>query len=193
MLVLAIFTTLSGPAPLSSYATDDVEDRGEAVAEEYEVKVTVGDATVEVRGAQQGVVAIVDALSKILAGASRTGGTEAGGEVSPAGGRLSRSPGRAVDARTFFAQKDPSTQKEAIAVAAFYLTELAPEDMRSPTIDEAKASEVFRHAKRKLPKVMSQALVDASKTGYLDRVARGEYKLSPVGFNLVEHTLGSNE
>ncbi len=77
--------------------------------------------------------------------------------------------------------------------SAFYLAELAPEDMRSPTIDATKASEVFRHAKRKLPKVMRQALVDASKTGYLDRVAHGEYKLSPVGFNLVEHTLGSNE
>jgi len=64
------------------------------VAEQYEVKVTVGDAIVEVRGAQQGVVAIVEALSKILAGAPRTAGAEAGGEGPPAGGRPSRGSAR---------------------------------------------------------------------------------------------------
>lgn len=161
------------------------------MAEQYEVKVTLGDATVEVKGAERGVVAIVEALSNMLAGTNpRVAPKGDGGSASDS---PSRSPRRAVDARTFFAEKDPSTQKEAVTVAAFYLAELAPDDMRSITIDAKKAQEVFRHAKRKLPQAMGQLLVDASKTGYLDRVGPGEYKLNPVGFNLVEHTLGSNE
>jgi hypothetical protein len=156
------------------------------VGEEYEVRVTVGDAVVEVKGGEKGVVAIVEALSKVLAGTAPRPSAAGTGE-----GQLR--PRRPVDARTFFMSKDPSTQKEAVTVAAFYLSELAPADMRSPTIDARKAQEVFRHAKRRLPKAMRQLLIDASKAGYLDRVASGEYKLNPVGFNLVEHTLGSNE
>lgn len=36
-------------------------------------------------------------------------------------------------------------------------------------------------------------VIDASKASYLDRVGPGKYKLNPVGFNLVEHTLGAHE
>jgi hypothetical protein len=161
------------------------------MAEQYEVKVKVGEAEIEVRGAQDGVVAIVEALSKVLApGPSPAGGSQrdsGGGSRRPAPER------RSVDARTLFAEKAPSTQKEALAVAAYYLAELAPEEMRSPTIDAKNAQEVFRHAKWKLPKVMRQLLIDASKAGYLDRVGPGEYKLNPVGFNLVEHSLGQHD
>ena len=64
--------------------------------------------------------------------------------------------------------------------------------MRSETIDATKAVEVFRQAKYPLPKRAVQALVNTQNAGYLKRIGPGEYTLNPVGFNLVEHTLGAN-
>jgi hypothetical protein len=158
---------------------------------QYDVKVTVGDAEIEVHGAKEGVVEIVKALSEVLAGraqprqpeASRTADTAA--EVVPA--RVSQ-----IDARSFFQEKQPSSQTEAITVGIYYLTELAPPEMRIPAADAKSLTQVFRQARWPLPKRMPQSLVNTLNAGYLVRVGAGEYKLSPVGFNLVEHTLGPN-
>lgn len=155
------------------------------MADEYEVKVTLGDAQVEVRGAKEGVVEIVRALSEVLTHRDPA-------PPAPTAGAPSELRPRQVDARTFFAEKSPSTQAEAIAVAAFYLSELAPAEMRSGTITKDQAREVFRQARFPLPKRIDQALVNTQNAGYLIRVNAGEYKLSPVGYNLVEHTLGSD-
>jgi len=155
------------------------------MADQYEVKVTVGDAEIEVRGAQEGVVEIVRALSDVLTGRAPTRASTGQSIADAPPARRS-----AVDARSFFAEKAPSSQSEAISVATYYLAELAPADMRSPTIDKRKAVDVFRQAKYPLPKRTDQVLVNAQNAGYLDRVGTGEYRLSPVGFNLVEHTLG---
>jgi hypothetical protein len=151
--------------------------------EEYEVKVTIGDAHVEVRGAQKGVVEIVRALSDVLAQRN----------PAPTAASVSASPTtepqrpRQLDARSFFTEKSPSTQSEAIAVAAFYLSELAPGEIRSGTIDKERASDIFRQARFPLPKRIDQVLVNTQRAGYLNRVSAGEYTLSPVGYNLVEH------
>lgn len=155
----------------------------------YDVKVTVGDAEIEIHGAKDGVVEIVEALSQLLATrASRPTSVPREAEAVDA------SPPRRgqVDARSFFQEKSPSSQSEAITVAAYYLTELAPPDVRAPAIDAKHATDVFRQARYPLPKRVAQVLVNAQNAGYLVRVGPGEYKLSPVGFNLVEHTLGSN-
>jgi hypothetical protein len=158
------------------------------MAEEYEVKVAVGDAQIEVRGAKEGVVEIVRALSEMLSQRPQSHPqTPQTTESAPSPGRRGQ-----VDARSFFQEKAPSSQAEAIAVAAYYLAELAPPEMRSPSIDTRQATDVFRQAKYPLPKRMSQALVNAQNAGYLARVGPGEYKLNPVGFNLVEHALGPN-
>jgi hypothetical protein len=158
------------------------------VADEYEVKVTLGDAQVEVHGAKDGVVEIVKALSQVLSQAQHSAPPPVpASEESPS---LRRGT---VDARSFFSEKAPSSQAEAIAVAAYYLSELAPPEMRTPSIDGRHATEVFRQAKYPLPKRMSQVLVNAQNAGYLARVGPGEYKLNPVGFNLVEHALGPND
>jgi hypothetical protein len=153
-------------------------------AEQYDVKVTVGDAEIEVHGAKDGVVEIVRALSEVLAGRS----SRPAERTAPATGEA---PTRAsVDARSFFQEKAPSSQAEAIAVATYYLTELAPAGKRSPTIDKRKVLDVFRQARYPLPQRTDQSLVNTQKAGYLDRVGPGEYTLTPVGFNLVEHSLG---
>ncbi len=158
------------------------------MADEYEVKVTVGDAQVEVRGAQEGVVEIVRALSDVLV-QRNPAPTAAAVPASPA--TESHRP-RQVDARAFFTEKSPSTQAEAIAVAAFYLSELASGEARSGTINKERARDLFRQARYPLPKRIDQVLVNTQRAGYLNRVSAGEYKLSTVGFNLVEHTLGSD-
>jgi hypothetical protein len=179
------------PAAASVHADDyawTVDNKEAALPEnEYEVKVTLGDAQVEVRGAQEGVVEIVRALSEVLAQRTPAPAPRPGSEAQAAtdeGGRA-----RQVDARSLFKEKAPSTQSEAVAVAAFYLSELAPGEMKSGTIDQKRARDVFRQARFPLPKRIDQVLVNAQRAGYITRVKAGEYTLSPVGYNLVEHTL----
>ena len=157
------------------------------MAEMYEVKVTIGDAVVEVKGAKEGVVAIVEALSSLLAGSQ----TPVQAHRVKVPEDAVRVPSRHVDARSFFQEKSPSTQVEAVSVAAYYLAELSPQEKRSSSITTALAQEVFRQAKYPLPKRLDQVLVNAHRAGYLDRVGSGEYSLSPVGWNLVEHSLGA--
>jgi hypothetical protein len=159
------------------------------LADEYEVKITLGDAQIEVHGAQEGVVEIVRALSEVLT-QHRPASAGPAAVAVPSLGEPQRA--RQVDARAFFIEKSPSTQVEAIAVAAFYISELAPGEMRSGTINKEAAREVFRQARFPLPKRLDQVLVNTQKAGYLSRVKAGEYTLSPVGFNLVEHTLGTD-
>jgi hypothetical protein len=159
------------------------------VVDEYEVKVTLGDAQVEVRGAKEGVVEIVRALSDVLVLRNPAPIATAALPASPA---TEPQRPRQVDARAFFTEKSPSTQAEAIAVAAFYLGELAPGEVRSGTINKERARDIFRQARFPLPKRIDQVLVNTQKAGYINRVSAGEYTLSPVGYNLVEHTLGSD-
>ena len=64
--------------------------------------------------------------------------------------------------------------------------------MRSGTINKEAARDIFRQARFPLPKRIDQVLVNTQKAGYVNRVGTGEYTLSPVGYNLVEHTLGSD-
>ena len=150
------------------------------MADEYEVKVTVGDAIVEVKGARQGVVEIVETLAGILSKPAESGSTD----FPPS------SPRKQIDVRSFFGEKAPSTQIEALTVAAYYLAELAPEQERSQTIDADGATKLFKQAKVKLPQRMPQSLHNAKTAGYLDQVGPGEFRINPAGFNLVEHTLG---
>jgi len=161
------------------------------MAESYDVKITLGDAQVEINGAQEGVVEIVKALSDLLSAGSRahsepppppTGSIEA-----PRSDRTSP----VIDARTFFEEKSPKSQNEAVVVATYYLRELAPREERSDTVDLKKIENVLRQAKFKLPKNLKSVLTNTQAAGYFDRVGLGEYKLNPVGWNLVEHTLGS--
>lgn len=154
----------------------------------YKVKVTIGDSIVEVEGEEKGVVAIVQALSDAV----RAGRKAPGSVVEPAtpepSPRLSQ-----TDIRTFFEEKQPSSDVEAAAVAAYYYKYLAPPEKRKETIEAATLEEAFRHARRRLPARAAYTLVNARNAGYLDSTGDGSYRLNPVGFNLVEHTLGRGE
>jgi hypothetical protein len=155
----------------------------------YKVKVTIGDAVIEVEGEEKGVVAIVQALSNVMRSDVKS--------ASPVSPIPSVSPSQRlgqIDIRTFFQEKKPSSDIEAAAAVAYYYRYLAPADQRKDAIDPPTLQEAFRLARRPLPTKTAYTLANARGAGYLDSTSEtGFYRLNPVGFNLVEHTLGKGE
>jgi hypothetical protein len=88
-------------------------------------------------------------------------------------------------------EKQPSSDIEAAAVAAYFNQYLAPEANRRETIDSAALKEAFRQVHRPLPARTIYTLTNARNAGYLDSVGEGgQFRLNAVGYNLVEHGLG---
>ena len=155
----------------------------------YKVKVTAGDSVVEVEGEEKGVVAIVQALSEVLRSERKPAERTSPSSVVGPSPRAEQ-----IDIRSFFEEKQPSSDVEAAAVAAYYYKYLAPPDQRTDGIDASRLGEAFRMARRPLPARAAYTLVNARNAGYLDSTGEsGFYRLNPVGFNLVEHTLGNAE
>jgi hypothetical protein len=98
-----------------------------------------------------------------------------------------------VDIRSLFEEKKPSSDVEAAAVAAYYYQYLAPEGIKKETIDSASLQDAFRLARRPLPARTIYTLQNARGAGYLDSAGEGQFRLNAVGYNLVEHNLGSAE
>jgi len=155
----------------------------------YKVKVTIGDAVVEVEGEEKGVVAIVQALTNVMRSDLKSASA-----VSPLPSIGSPTRLGQIDIRTFFQEKTPSSDIEATAVVAYYYKYLAPPDQRKDAIDSATLQDAFRLARRPLPAKTAYTLGNTRGAGYLDPTGQtGFYQLNPVGFNLVEHTLGKGE
>jgi hypothetical protein len=157
----------------------------------YKVSVKVGDAEINVEGGESGVVKIVQALSEMLRGTRRsTAPLENTVDSSVIQPTPRSSP---IDIRSFFTEKRPSSDVEAAAVAAYYYQYLAPEPQRRNSIDSALLQEAFRLAKRPLPSKTIYTLQNARGAGYLDSTGEtGQFRLNPVGYNLVEHSLGES-
>jgi hypothetical protein len=155
----------------------------------YRVSIRVGDAEIEVEGAETGVVKIVEALSDLFRAPKRSSSAT---ELIPAAQAvqpITRST--PTDIRSFFAEKQPSSDVEAAAVAAYYYQYLAPEAQRSASIDSTLLQDAFRLARRPLPAKTIYTLQNARGAGYLDSTGEtGQFRLNPVGYNLVEHSLG---
>jgi hypothetical protein len=95
-----------------------------------------------------------------------------------------------LDIRTFKGIKLPANGQEMAALVAYYLAYKAPEDQRRETISPADIDKYFKQAAFPLPTRTRTVLVSAKNSGYLEEAGnRGEYKLSPVGYNLIEHHL----
>ncbi len=161
---------------------------------EYRVQLKIGDAEVSVEGAESGVVKIVEALSDVLRGSRRPSALLAPSMSTPAAATAPvQSRSSSADIRSFFGEKQPSSDIEAAAVAAYYNQYLAPETNRRDTIDSASLQEAFRLARRPLPARTIYTLTNARNAGYLDSVGEGgQFRLNAVGYNLVEHGLGSS-
>lgn len=103
---------------------------------------------------------------------------------------ITETPTRAVrDIRTLTAEKQPRSANEMVALVAYYLSELAPDGERSDTINAETIRRYYKMAGFPLPSVLRNVLPNASAAGYLENVSRGEYRLNPVGYNLVVHGL----
>ena len=157
-------------------------------SKEYQVKVTVGDATLDIHGAESGVVRIVEALSDVLRGGRKNAPVVAASVPSSVSSSVTRSA--PTDIRTFFEAKKPSSDVEAAAAAAYFYTYAAPEKDRRETIDAGLLQDAFRLAKHPLPARTIFTLNNARNAGYLDSAGEGQYRLNAVGYNLVEHALG---
>lgn len=159
----------------------------------YKVKVQVGDASVEIEGPKEGAVELLKSLTAILQGRGSKAAPGKALEVEPpAAPRESvTGTGRPPDIRSFFEEKQPKSDIEAAAATAFFYQYIVNEDQRKDSISADTLAEAFRLAKRKLPTAISQTLRNAKNAGYFDSAGEtGHYKLNPVGYNLVEHTLG---
>ncbi len=160
--------------------------------QDYKVRLKIGDAEVEVEGAESGVVKIVEALSEVIRGARKTATPSA--IIGPPPSAQPSARTGPTDIRSFFAEKQPSSDIEAAATAAYYYQYLAREGDRRGGIDSASLQEAFRLAKRPLPAKTYFTLMNAKNAGYLDSAGEGgQFRLNPVGYNLVEHTLGPSQ
>jgi hypothetical protein len=97
--------------------------------------------------------------------------------------------GATVDIRNLKEQKQPRTATEMASVVAYYLSELAPLEDRRTVVTAADIEKYFKQANFRLPGRIAQTLPDAARAGYFDATGRGQYKLNPVGYNLVAHGL----
>ena len=110
------------------------------------------------------------------------GGQPVGGSVPP---RL----GDTTDIRAFKEQRDPRSDVQMAVVVAYYLAELAPEGCKKDTITTADVLKYFKQAGYELPAQPKDTLPHAKTAGYLESAGHGEYRLTPVGHNLVAHNL----
>jgi hypothetical protein len=98
-------------------------------------------------------------------------------------------PHGTVDIRSLRQEKDPGSAIEMAAVVAYYLSEAAPVDEKKPAVSTADLEKYFKQAQFPLPSRIGNTLSNAAAAGYFDSAGRGEYKLNPVGFNLVTQSL----
>jgi len=96
-------------------------------------------------------------------------------------------PGRALDIKQFTESKAPKSDQQFAAVVAYYYQFEAPELERKASINASVLSDAARLANRRRPS--RHALANAKRSGYLDAVGNGEYKVNTVGENLVAITL----
>jgi hypothetical protein len=125
--------------------------------------------------------------------------SQATGQFAPALPRdapnaLPVAQGQVIDVRTFASQKKPTTVQGRVALIAFYLSELAPGSERKAELSATDLTRYLKQANLPIPARARQALLDAKNAGYIDSgSARGTYKLNPVGYNLIAHSLPSPE
>lgn len=98
--------------------------------------------------------------------------------------------GTSTDLRSLTEQKKPKTANQMVAILAYYLANLAPTDQRRDYIVADDIKKYFPQAGVQLPTgPHNMTLVNAKNAGYLDLLGSGQYRLNPVGHNLVTHKL----
>ena len=86
-------------------------------------------------------------------------------------------------------QKQPRSAIEMATLVAYYLSHKAPSNERKQRITTKDLETYFKIADFHLPTKPQFTLPNTKSAGYLDAVGNGEYKLNPVGYNLVVHSM----
>jgi hypothetical protein len=94
-----------------------------------------------------------------------------------------------MDIKTFKELKNPSSARQMACVIAYYLAEIATGDERKEVVTTDDIEKYFKQGRFALPTKLEQLLIDCRGAGYFESPARGEYKLTRVGHNLVAHQL----
>ncbi len=94
-----------------------------------------------------------------------------------------------MDIKTFKELKNPSSARQMACVVAYYLAEIATGDERKEVVTTDDVEKYFKQGRYALPTKLEQLLIDCRGAGYFESPARGEYKLTRVGHNLVAHQL----
>ncbi len=93
------------------------------------------------------------------------------------------------DIRALREEKQPQSDIEMVALVAFYLSEMATGSEKKDAISANELKKYFKQAGHSLPKNASQTIRNARHAGYLESTGEGQFKLNPVGYNLVAHSL----
>lgn len=94
------------------------------------------------------------------------------------------------DIRSLKEAKQPRSANEMAALVAYYLSELAPGGERRDSITTDDLKVYFKQAGYPLPKQPRFTLKNAKNAGYFESTGdSGVYRLNPVGYNLVAHSL----
>ena len=95
-----------------------------------------------------------------------------------------------TDIKSFVNSKNPGSAVQLAAVVAYYYHFEAPPELRKESINKEDLVVATREAGRRRQQRPEQVLVNAYHAGFLERTGEsGQYKLNPVGENLVAMTL----
>lgn len=94
-----------------------------------------------------------------------------------------------TDIRRLTELKHPKSASEMAAIVAYYLAEAAGPTERKESVANADMVKYFKQARFRLPGNKTMILVNAKNAGYFDGAGAGQYRLNPVGYNLVVHGL----
>jgi len=100
------------------------------------------------------------------------------------------------DIKTFIKSKQPKSDRQLVAVVAYYYKYEAPQNQRKDFITKDDILEACRLAVIERPERPEQSLVHAKNAGFVDSgQERGTYAINSVGENLVAMALpsGSDE
>lgn len=94
-----------------------------------------------------------------------------------------------TDIRSLKEEKQPASDVEMAALAAYYQSEVAPAEERRESITMTEFKQLCKEAAYPVPD-SAHTLKNAKKAGYLKSTSeRGRYALSTVGYNLIAHKL----
>lgn len=97
--------------------------------------------------------------------------------------------GRPADIKSFVDSKRPKSDVQFATVVAYYYRFEAPVESRKDSIDAETLQEAARLAGRRRPPQILATLNNAKRSGYLDSIERGQFRINSVGENLVAMTL----